>query len=492
MDTWNNYLKYKQIDSRLPIITVMGHVDHGKTTLVETLLGNSHINVELTSKEPGGISQNINSYKLPYAILVDTPGHEIFSSLRATLMNISDIILLVIACDDGVNSQTVDIIKKAKENSTFLVVINKIDRNPKEKAFTSIYGRLASNGIYVDEQGGNTLTSNISAKNKIGIEELIENIKIQWELMENNKTDRNSYAIGHIMDCYLKTGLGYVTSIIMKAGQLKKGDSIIADGEIHKIKVIYDKNQKQLPFCAVDDIVLLTGINKPILPGTSFASVDSKLNEEQIEKLMEQSKRSIRNFNSDNPDIFILQTNSIVKLETLVNTLESRGKIIETYVSHMVKDSTIKLAKSTKAKMILWGDYDSNIIKNLKNEGIDFVCHEIIYNILESLEKPEEVKEEKEILGNALIKKVFVINGTMIAGCGVSDGKVSIGNKCIIKRQDVEMAIGRITSMKREKDNIREAVKNSECGLIIQIEEVLDKSYDKFQVSDEIIAFVTK
>lgn len=484
-ELWINQFKYKQIHNKSPILTIVGHVDHGKTTLVEQLLKHNHNPQELTSKEPGGISQNIALYKLPYGILVDTPGHEVFSSLRQVLMSVSDIIILVIACDDGVQPETINIIQKAPENACFIVVINKIDKGVKN--LTTIYGKLASYGILVDSNGGDILTVQISAKNGTGINELIETINLQWELIDNNKTDKKMHAIGYIMDCSLKQGLGYKTSILIKAGTLNQGDDIIVNGELYRIKLIQENN-KNIKSCSVDQVVEIIGITKPIFPGTKFCSVSDK---SLINQLLLESKIEEETITENTSDLkFILQTNSIIKLDTLISIFKKKGvKIIETNVSHLIKSSTIELAKKTNATVILWGDFDDKAIKTLIHNNIKYVANEIIYAILESLETPKKQEEIKEILGSARIKKIFIINGTKIAGCGVLDGKITIGNKCIIRRNNEEMAIGHIISMKREKDTIREAVKNTECGLIIQIDEIINKTYEKFNELDEIDCF---
>lgn len=488
MDTslWKKYTSYEQIDQRLPIITIMGHVDHGKTTLVEQLLKYNKENKDLTSKEAGGISQNIACYKLPYGILVDTPGHEIFSHLRSVLMNVSDIIILVVACDDGIKSQTIDIIKKAPANSQFIVVINKIDKGIKN--FSSIYGQLASYGILVEGNGGETLAVPLSAKTGQGIEDLIEAINLQWALTPNNKNDRNGHAIGYIMDCSLQQGLGYVTSILIKSGTLNQGDEIVADGEVYRIKLIHE-NKKPIKSCSADQVINVIGITKPVIPGTLFCSVKNKA---LIPDLIQQSDTKIEETNLESTESFILQTNSVVRLETLVSAFKSKGKIIEACVSNIIKQTTIDVIKNTNAKLILWGDYDDKVLKPLVQQSIKFYASDIIYRLLESLEEPKEPEEVIEILGNARLKKVFVINGTRIAGCGVVEGKISLGNKCLIKRNGTEMAKGSIVSMKREKENIREAAKNTECGLVIKIDQVIDKAYETFLEGDEIVAFKTR
>jgi translation initiation factor IF-2 len=465
----------------------MGHVDHGKTTLVEKLLDHNKSPQALVHNEVGGISQNIALYKLPYGILVDTPGHEVFSSLREVLMKISDIIILVIAGDSGIQSETIDIIKKAPENANFIVAINKIDKG--DKNVESIINRLCSYGIVVDEKGGETLTVKISAKNGTGLTELIDTINLQWELMESVQTNRSMYAIGYIMDCYLKQGLGYITSIIIEAGKLNQSDDIIVNGKVFRVKLIRENGQN-IKSCSVDQVVEIVGITEPIFPGTRFCAIhDTSI----VDQLLNESIHGTMNIDGNNvnesKDLFILQTNSIVKLDTLISLFRPKGTILDTNVSNIIKDSVVDLAKSSNAKVILWGDYDDKCTRLLKQHNIEYIAHEIIYSILESIEKPKNNEKSKEILGTAKIKKIFNINGKEIAGCGVLDGKISIGDKCIIKRNGEDFALGKISSMKREKDTIKEAVKNTECGLIIHIEEVLNTNYVSFMESDEVIAF---
>jgi translation initiation factor IF-2 len=433
---FENFVNYEKKQQRNPLIAIMGHIDHGKTTLVERILERKVVLKEsfeeITGSEAGGITQNISLYKFDKFLLIDTPGHNLFSKLRRKIIELVDIVVLIVAADDGVQDQTLDIIENAKEyNPCFIVAINKIDRGVKN--LNRIHGELASRGILSNEMGGEVIFVNISARNNIAIDELLETIALQGEFL-NLKTDYDREAIGVVLDSYQKKGIGCISSILIQAGKIKVGDQIVSNGERYKVKSILNEDEKQVNEAKVNDVVKIVGLDF-IEIGTRFLVINNNEQAEEFVKFTKKIKKKV--LQEEKTDMkFVLKSDSLIKLETLVQKFSEIGKVVQSSVG-VINDNDIQMAKLANAVFVLWGEFNKSSINLLEKNNIKYIFSPVIYKLLEDVENLNK-KEEQTIIenGKAEVRKIFQIKNTRIAGCRVKDGKIKIGDQCFIRRNN--------------------------------------------------------
>jgi translation initiation factor IF-2 len=468
----DSFLEYEKKHKRIPILCFAGHVDHGKTSILDRIRTTKTV-------EKGGITQNITvtNVKTNNAnfILIDTPGHGTFSEPRSLVKDLSDILVLVVSVD-GVQEQTIEILKK--NTKCVILCINKIDKGLKPEAEQKLYRILAENGVFSENFGGEVLTTKISAKTGEGMDELLEKLSIQAEEL-NLLTDLDREAIGIVVSVALLQGKGYVVNVVFLAGTVRLGDVFFCGESEGKVKTI-EKGGVELK--EAQFFASITGFEDCPKLGDRFFVVPKEL----LEVLREERNRDVvkkkkKVFDPTNPN-FIAKSDDQVKLMALVKVLEQRGNVLSASIGQVV-ETELQLAKNLQVKFVLFKKIDKKLDKKFP-----VVQSEIIYEIIDELDKKEEEKPiEYEEQGVAEIRKIFQIKKNRIAGCRVISGNIVRG-PCKVIRGDKEVQFGKISSMKRLDQVIEESKSGTECGLIIQAERFVSD----FEIGDRIIALSIK
>ncbi len=495
----------KDLQPRPPVVTIMGHVDHGKTTLLDTIK-----NTSVAAGEAGGITQAINAYQVNYEgkliTFIDTPGHAAFTEMRARGAGITDIVIIIVAADDGVMPQTKEAIDHAKAAKVpILVAINKIDKpdaNPDK-----VLQELAEYGLTPDTWGGDTIVTKISAKNGTGIPELLENILLVAE-MEDYKANPNRYAAGTVIEARLDKALGPVVSILVQNGTLRLGDPVVVGHAVGKVRTLKNDKGQDLTEAFPSMPVEITGLNETPTPGDAFMAFES---EKEAKKIAEQRKIQAREaanapkqavslddlFNSikeGNKEInVIIKADVNGSAEAVKNSLERievedvKVNVIRSTVG-AITESDIVLAKASNAIIIGFNVRPNNTLKDkAKEAGIEIRLYDIIYKVVEEMEAAmkgmlDPVFEEK-ILGTAEVRQLFKFSkvGT-IAGSYVVDGNIKRDSKARVIREGVVVFDGNIGSLQREKDSVKEVKKGLECGITVE-------NYSDIKVGDVIESY---
>ena len=480
----------KNMKKRSPIVTVMRHVDHGKTSILDIIK-----KTEIAKKESGGITQHIAAYSVKTKegniTFLDTPGHKSFSAMRARGTSITDLILLVVAANDGVMPQTIEAINHAKAaNVPIIVAINKIDiPNTKPE---KIIKQLSEQDIISEEWGGNTQIYKVSALIGTGLNELLDGIVMQAEIMEL-KADSNKKAEGFILESKLDKGRGAVSTILIKSGTLKQGDYIIAGKYSGKIRAIYDSHGVKINEAGPSTPVNVLGITGVPCAGDSFNAVASDKKAKTIaayrsqqcrEKvLLSNSKITLENFLQSTPKDekaltlrLILKGDVFGSVEALSSTLISLStkkvkiKIIHSGVG-IITENDVVLALASKAIIVGFNIKPDSKAQNLANiEKVDIRSYNVIYNVIEDIKNAMTglllpiIKEH--YIGKAEIKKVITVpKSGQIAGSYVLDGKILKNSKAKILRNNKFITKCNIIEIKRFKNSIKEISSGYECGI---------------------------
>ncbi|AYJ01215.1 translation initiation factor IF-2 [Candidatus Phytoplasma ziziphi] len=507
-ESLNEDIKKEMIDSnltkRVPIVTIMGHVDHGKTTLLDVIR-----QTRLVDKEFGGITQHIGAYEIVYdnqkITFIDSPGHEAFSQMRSLGAKVTDICLLVIAADDGVKPQTIESVKHAQEAEVeIIVVINKIDKTNNKKE--SIMNDLSNLGLTPEEWGGTTAYIDISALKKEGIDELLKLILLISE-MKNIQTDLTKMVKGVVLEASLNKNKGPSATLITSQGVLKIGDVIVVgDNTYGKIRSIEDDLKNSLKEIYPSQPVLITGLDSVPKAGDLFATVSDIKTAKQI---IENKKSSLKEQNQSNSNSnnhiynnvlisnkdeekkrlnIILKADTQGSLEAIVEVLEKlniqdiKVNIIKATVG-MVTLNDIVLAQTFNSCLINFNTVINNTLqKNAKNLKVDMQNYNILYKIIEDVENKlknllDPVLEEKAT-GQAEIKKIFTISSIgSIAGCYVTKGTIFNNSIAKVIRNNKVIFQGKIVSLKHLKQNINSANQGHECGILLD-------NFNNFQIDD--------
>jgi translation initiation factor IF-2 len=478
---------------RPPIVTVMGHVDHGKTKLLD------HIrNTNVIAGEAGGITQHIGAYRVmldndKVITFLDTPGHEAFTAMRARGAQITDIVIVVVAADDGVMPQTREAINHAHAAGVPIIfAINKIDKptaNPDK-----IREELAAMNFLVEEWGGKYQSQEISAKNGVNIELLLEKVLLQAELLEL-KANPDKFALGTVIESSLDKGRGFVATILVKAGTLSLGDVVIAGSYYGHVKAMYNERNQKISKAGPSMPVLILGLNGAPQAGDKFNVMESDKEAKDIatkraQLQREQGLRTQKHITLDEIGRRIAignfqELNIIVKgdvdgsVEALSDSLiklsteEIQVNIIHKAVGQ-ISESDILLAAASNAVVVGFQVRPSLSARKLaEKEGIDIRLYSIIYDAIEEIRAAmegmlsPEIKEE--IVSTVEVREVFKIGkvGT-IAGCFVRDGKVTRNTRVRVIRDGIVIYTGELGSLKRFKDDVREVSAGYECGLNIE------------------------
>lgn len=490
---------------RPPVITVMGHVDHGKTSLLDAIR-----KTNVTSREAGGITQHIGAYKVNYQgkqiVFLDTPGHEAFTAMRARGAQVTDVAILVVAADDGVMPQTIEAINHAKAAKVpIIVAINKIDRpgaNPDH-----VKQQLAEHELIPEDWGGDTIMVPVSAHQKTGISDLLEMILLVAEMQEL-KANPNLPAHGTIIEAQLEKGRGPVATVLVQRGTLHIGDTIIAGTSYGKVRAMIndrgEKVKKALPSTPVE----VLGLNDVPAAGDILDSTDEKTARGVAEKRIAKKKEEEIKLNSkvSLDDLFqrikegeIKELNIVVKadvqgtIEALKASLEKiKNDEVKVAVVHAgvgaITESDVMLASAANALIIGFNVRpDANARKAAETEKVDVRTYRVIYDALNDVEaaiKGMLAPKFKEVIqGRVEIRQLITISKLKIAGCYVVEGKVTNSSKVRVVRDGIVVHEGVIESLRRFKDDVKEVAQGFECG--ITLEKFSDlKEGDIFEVYD--------
>ena len=492
-----NFEEYEIIDKeedlvkRPPVVTVMGHVDHGKTTLLDAIR-----KTDVASGEAGGITQAISAYQVKvndnYVTFIDTPGHAAFTEMRARGASITDIVVIIIAADDGIMPQTEEVIDHAKAaNVPIIVAINKIDKP--EANVERVLTQLTEHGLTPESWGGDTLVSLISAKTGEGISDLLDNILLVSE-MNNYRANPNRYAVGTVVESRLDKHLGPIVTVLVQNGTLRLGDPIVVGHAYGKIRTLKDDKGKDLTSTYLSQPVEITGINEVPNAGDKFMAFESEkearniaIKRKEIAKIKEQNPTKavtlddlFNKIKEGNKEInVIIKADVNGSSEAVKNALEKldvegvKVNVIRSSVG-AIKESDIVLAKASNAIVIGFNVRPNNTLKEYaKDQGVEIRLYDIIYKVVEEMEAAmkgmlEPIFEER-ILGTAEVRKIFKFSkvGT-IAGSYVTDGVIKRDSKVRLIRDGVVIYDGNINSIQREKDSVKEVKKGLECGITIE------------------------
>lgn len=475
---------------RMPIVVVIGHVDHGKTTLLDYIR-----KTKIAAKEKGGITQHLGAYEVDLAqgkvVFLDTPGHEAFSLLRMRGAKAADIAVLVVAADDGVMPQTIEAIKHAKSvDIPIIVAINKIDKVGPQQ-IEAVKQQLIRQELVLEEWGGTTIIVPISAKVGTGVDELLDVIVLQSQVMEL-KANLSVNARGYVLESKLEKGLGPVATVICQHGKLKIGDFFFAGNTKGKINSIVDSFGKKLTSAGPSVPVKVSGFEDLPQAGDLFAVVsesDYKKGEKppQIQTISNVSSKTI----SEGKINLILKADNASSKEALVESIdklsskfENKFNIISAEIGG-VNESDITLASNTKSMIYTFHvRAPKNLLPMAQTLGVSIKHFDIIYKLLEELEEIAEaakpVKMITKKVGEALVLKVFEIkNLGVVAGAQVKTGKFVRDGKVIVLRNKQKVGEGKIKSLERERKPVKEIQAGFECAFLVD-------GFDAWQVDDKV------
>ena len=477
---------------RSPIVTVMGHVDHGKTSLLDYIR-----NANVIAGEAGGITQHIGAYSVKMAdgrhiTFLDTPGHEAFTAMRARGAKVTDICIIIVAADDSVMPQTVEAINHASAAGVPIVfAINKIDKpaaNPDK-----IKEELAAMNYLIEEWGGKYQSQDISAKKGIGVEELMEKVLLEAEMLEL-KANPNRKATGSIIESSLDKGRGYVATMLVQNGTLRVGDIILAGTHYGKVKAMFNERNQRIKEAGPSEPALILGLNGAPTAGDTFNVMDSEQEAREIATKREQlqrelglrtkkiltledigRRRAIGNFQELN---IIVKGDVDGSIEALSDSLiKLSTEEIQVNVLHKavgeISESDVTLAAASDAIIIGFQVRPSLAARRAaERDGVDIRLYSVIYQAIEEVKDAmegmlaPEIKEE--IIGTAEVLQVFHISKVgNIAGCLVREGKIKRNCKVRLIREGIVRYTGDLGSLKRMKDDVKEVLTGYECGLNI-------------------------
>ena len=482
--------KEEDLQDRPPVVTVMGHVDHGKTTLIDAIR-----NSNLAANEVGGISQEIGAYQKVVngkkITFIDTPGHEAFSAMRSRGASVTDIVVLVVAADDGVMPQTIEAIDHAKAAAVpIIVAINKIDvpgANPEK-----VLNELMQHDVIAEKFGGDVLTCEISAKKKLGINDLLEDILLQAEMLQLRANPKR-YAIGTVLEAELDKGEGPKATLLVQNGTLYNNDYVVVGTTYGKIRRMTNEFKQIIKEVGPGTPCSVIGLSEVPLAGDRFMAFPTEKQAKEIaekRKLKKvQEERAASNGVSSLDDLYskisegqlaqiniVLKTDSTGSAEAVKGTLEKlNNEQVKVNViraaAGAITESDILLASASDAIIYGFNVRPSAMIrKKAEEEKVEIRLHRIIYALTEEMEDAIKGKMKKEeievVIGQAEVRNIFKISKVgEIAGCMVTDGVIKINSKCRVLRDGAIVYEGAIESLKRFKDDAKEVKQGYECGL---------------------------
>lgn len=495
------------LTQRPPVVTIMGHVDHGKTTLLDRL---RHTHV--TADEAGGITQHIGAYQVRLddrlITFLDTPGHAAFSNMRARGADITDIVVLVVAADDGVMPQTIEAINHAKAaNDPIIVAINKIDKpdaNPQH-----VIEELMQYDLIPEDYGGDTIFVNISAKQGTGIDDLLQMILLEADVLEL-KANPQQKAVGTVIEARLDKGRGPVASLLVQQGTLHKGDPIVVGNTFGRVRVMTDDRGRRIKKAQPSQPVMVTGLNDVPQSADKFvvfateklarSAGEERAKQAQIKERKRTNAVTLDNLFDTMKQQDMKKVDVIIKadvqgsVEALRNSLEKidvegvRVNIIHA-AAGAITETDVTLASASHAIIIGFNVRPTNQAKiQADEENVDIRLHNVIYNAIDEIESAmkgllEPVYKEK-ITGNLTVRQTYKVSklGT-IAGCIVDSGLIQRESGVRLIRDGIVIYDGKLASLKRFKDDVKEVKQGFECGLMIE-------NYNDIKVDDQIETYI--
>lgn len=500
------------LEPRAPIVTVMGHVDHGKTSLLDYIR-----KANVASGEAGGITQHIGAYEVNVngkkVTFLDTPGHEAFTAMRARGAKVTDVVIIIIAADDRIMPQTKEAISHAQAAGVPMIfAINKIDKDGSQP--DRIKQELAGMNLLIEEWGGQFQSQDISAKTGLGIDDLLEKILLEAEVLEL-KANPNRNSIGTVIEASLDKGRGYVVKMLVQTGTMSIGDVVVAGGASGKVKAMFNERGERLKKAGPSTPILLLGLNGAPQAGEKFKVVDSEQEARQIAAKRqqidrEQSNRANKRISLDEIGRRLAlgsfkELNLIVKgdvdgsIEALSDSLIKLSiESVQVNVIHkavgQIAESDVLLASASDAIIVGFQVRPSSGARNLaEKEGVQIKTYSIIYEAIDEIKSAiegmlEPTKEEK-VMGEVEVRETFKISkvGT-IAGAYVNSGMISRNALIRVVRDGIVMypnkqgQVGEVAALKRFKDDVKEVKKGLECGVLV-------KNYNDIKVGDIIEAY---
>lgn len=499
----------EDLKSRPPVVTVMGHVDHGKTSLLDAIR-KTHV----TKQEAGGITQHIGASIVNVdgkkVVFLDTPGHEAFTSMRARGTQVTDLAILVVAADDGVMPQTIEAINHAKAaNVPIIVAINKIDKP--EANIDRIRQELVEHGLVPEEWGGETISVPVSARNKEGIDELLEMILLVAEMQEL-KANPNRNAVGTVIEAQLDKGKGPIATVLVQKGTLKVGDMVVCGSASGRVRAMFDDRGKKVKKAGPSIPVMILGLSEVPNSGDMLYAVDNEKTartyaDRKKELVREEQLKSTQKISLD--DLFEkIQLGEIKDLNIIIKT-DVRGTIdaikqsLEKLENEEVKvniihggvggitESDVMLASASNAIIIGFNVRPTlNALDVAKEEKVDVRTYRVIYEAIEDIKSAIkgmlEPKYVEEVIGRAQVRATFKVpNAGTVAGIYVQQGKVTRNSIIRLLRDDVVIFEGGVSSLKRFKDDVKEVLAGYEGGLGLE-------NYNDIKDGDVLEAYILK
>ena len=494
--------KEEDLEPRPPVVTIMGHVDHGKTSLLDAIR-----NTNVVDKEAGGITQSIGAYQVKVRdkliTFIDTPGHEAFTAMRARGASVTDIVIIIVSAVDGIKPQTVEAIDHAKAaNVPIIVAINKMDlpgANPER-----VLQALTEYGLTPEDWGGDTLVNKISAKTKEGIDELLDNILLIAEL-KNLRANKNRYATGTVIEARLDKNIGAVCSILIQNGTLRLGDPIVVGNFHGKVRTLKNDRGENILSATPSTPVEITGLNDLPVSGDKFMAFET---EKEARKVSEERTLRHKEANTNRngmtlDDLFSKVKDGTKKINIVLKTdvKGSDGVLYKADVKgseEAVKNSLLKLdvegirvnvirsgiGTVTESDIVLASAsnaliYGFNVRPNnktmdvAKQYGVEIRLHNIIYKMLEELEQAIkgmlDPEYEEKVTGEIEVRQIFKFSKVgVIAGSHVTDGVIKANSKARLIRDGIVIYDGKIASLQREKDKVNEVKKGMDCGVTLE------------------------
>lgn len=493
----------EKLESRPPVVTIMGHVDHGKTSLLDAIR-----QTRVTASEAGGITQHIGAYNVNTArgqiVFLDTPGHEAFTAMRGRGAKVTDIVVLVVAADDGVMPQTIEAINHSKSASVpIIVAVNKMDKIGADPE--KVKRELSDYGLVAEEWGGDAIFTYVSAKKREGLDTLLEMILLQAEVMEL-KANPNKMARGHVVEAKVDAGRGPVATVLIQEGTLRKGDPVVCGIHYGKVRALLNDLYEPVDSAGPSipaEILGLSGV--PMAGDEMIAVTDEKtakqvsshrVQKQRLTELAKTNRISLENFYEKMKEEELKTLSLIIKadvhgsIEALSESLQKlSGDEVKIDIVHSatgtITESDVSLAAVSDAIVIGFNVRPNPRVQELANEeGVDIRFYDIIYNAI------NEIKDavvgmmsptyEEHVLGRAEVRQVFQIPkiGT-IAGCYVTEGKIERNQMARLLREGVVYYNGKINSLKRYKEDAKEVTFGYECGISIE-------NYNDIKVGDAV------
>ena len=480
------------LETRAPVVTIMGHVDHGKTSLLDALRS-----TDVAGGEAGGITQHIGAYQVTLnsgekITFLDTPGHEAFTAMRSRGASVTDIVVLVVAADDGVMPQTIEAIRHAKAaDAPIIVAINKMDKHDANP--TRVRQELLQYDIVVEDMGGETQDVEVSALKKTGLDKLQEAILLQAEILDLRANPGRS-AEGSVIESRLDRGRGPIASVLVQKGTLRQGDIVVAGAEWGRVRAMLDDKGRQIKEAGPSSPVEILGLASVPMAGEPFVVVE---NEGRAREISEFRQRKLRDKHAGvmtaargtldqmlariqegvQKEVAILIKADVQGSAEAINTTvlkqaheEVKVRVLLSGVGQ-ITESDIQLAKASSAVIVAFNVRATTQARDLaQREGVDIRYYSIIYDVADDIEKLVKgkvaPKEREKFLGYAEIRKVFDITKTgKVAGCMITEGLVKRGCGVRLLRDGVVVHTGELTQLKRFKDDVREVARGYECGL---------------------------